>query len=214
LPAAHKFLSDPANEPVVAVALRTRAVETALYDLFGKGKLHGTIHTCLGQEFSGAMLARHLAPSDFVTSNHRCHGHFIGATGDWRGLIDELVGNRDGVCAGIGSSQHLWARNFLSNGQQGGLLPVAAGVALDRKVRADSGVVVSFIGEGTLGEGILYETMNLAALWRWPAASPGAARRLRSRPPPQIPGTCRRSTPRWPRPSRGHARPANPASLS
>ncbi len=168
LPAAHRFLTDPANEPVIAVALRTRAVETALYDLFGKGKLHGTIHTCLGQEFSGAMLARHLAPSDFVTSNHRCHGHFIGATGDWRGLIDELVGNRDGVCAGIGSSQHLWARNFLSNGQQGGLLPVAAGVALDRKVKADAGVVVSFIGEGTLGEGIVYETMNLAALWQLP----------------------------------------------
>ncbi len=168
LPAAHQFLGDPANESVVAVALRTRAVESALYDLFGKGKLHGTIHTCLGQEFSGAMLARHLAPSDFVTSNHRCHGHFIGATGDWRGLIDELVGNRDGVCAGIGSSQHLWARNFLSNGQQGGLLPVAAGVALDRKVRADPGVVVSFIGEGTLGEGIVYETMNLAGLWQLP----------------------------------------------
>ncbi len=166
--AAHTFLTDPGNEPVVAVALRTRAVETALYDLFGKGKLHGTIHTCLGQEFSGALLAKHLAPRDFVTSNHRCHGHFIGATGDWRGLIDELVGNRDGVCAGIGSSQHLWARNFLSNGQQGGLLPVAAGIALERKFKADGGVVTSFIGEGTLGEGIVYETMNLAALWQLP----------------------------------------------
>jgi 2-oxoisovalerate dehydrogenase E1 component len=109
-----------------------------------------------------------LREGDFVTSNHRCHGHFIGATQNWRGLIDELVGNRDGVCAGIGSSQHLWARNFMSNGQQGGLLPVAVGVALDRKVKGNAGVVVSFIGEGTLGEGIVYESFNLDALWNLP----------------------------------------------
>jgi 2-oxoisovalerate dehydrogenase E1 component len=166
--AAHWFLADPANRDVVDSALRIRAVETALYDLFGKGKLHGTIHTCIGQEFSGAILGRYIRAADFVTSNHRCHGHFIGATGDWRGLIDELVGNRDGVCAGIGSSQHLWAKNFLSNGQQGGLLPVAAGIALDRKTKGGSDVIVSYLGEGTLGEGIVYETLNLDALWALP----------------------------------------------
>jgi 2-oxoisovalerate dehydrogenase E1 component len=168
LAAAHRFLADPANLAEVKCALRIRAVENAMYELFGKGKLHGTIHTCIGQEFSGAILGKHLGKNDFVTSNHRCHGHFIAATGDWRGLIDELVGTAEGVCAGIGSSQHLWARNFISNGQQGGLLPVAAGVALDRKTRGDGGVVVSFIGEGTLGEGIVYETLNLDGLWRLP----------------------------------------------
>jgi 2-oxoisovalerate dehydrogenase E1 component len=168
LGAAHGFLLDPANKAEVECALRIRAVENALYGLFGLGKLHGTIHTCVGQEFSGAILSKHLRADDFVTSNHRCHGHFIGATANWRGLIDELVGNEDGVCAGIGSSQHLWARNFMSNGQQGGLLPVAAGIALDRKMKDEGNVVVSFIGEGTLGEGILYETLNLDALWDLP----------------------------------------------
>ena len=165
---ARRFVADGRNRAEVECALRIRAVENALYELFGKGKLHGTIHTCVGQEFSGAMLGKHLRATDYVTSNHRCHGHFIGATGNWRGLIDELVGNRDGVCAGIGSSQHLWAENFISNGQQGGLLPVAAGVALDRKTRGESGVVVSFMGEGTLGEGIVYETLNLDVLWGLP----------------------------------------------
>ena len=168
LNAAHRFLMDPAHRVEVECALRIRSVENALFDLFGKGKLHGTIHTCIGQEFSGALLARHLRSGDFVTSNHRCHGHFIGATQNWRGLIDELVGNEDGVCAGIGSSQHLWAPNFMSNGQQGGLLPVAAGVALDRKMKGEGGVVISFLGEGTLGEGVLYETLNLDALWDLP----------------------------------------------
>jgi len=168
LDAAHRFIMDEANAGVVKTALRIRAVESSLYDLFGKGKLHGTIHTCIGQEFSGALLGRHLKSGDFVTSNHRCHGHFIGATGNWRGLIDELIGNAEGVCAGIGSSQHLCATNFMSNGQQGGMLPVAAGIALDRKVKDTGNVVVSFIGEGTLGEGIVYETFNLDALWDLP----------------------------------------------
>lgn len=166
--AAHDFLSESRNKDVVETALRIRAVENALYALFGKGKLHGTIHTCIGQEFSGALLGRYLQPNDFVTSNHRCHGHFIGATKNWRALIDELVGNEDGICAGIGSSQHLWAKNFMSNGQQGGMLPVAAGIALDRKTRGTENCVVSFLGEGTLGEGIVYETLNIDALWNLP----------------------------------------------
>jgi 2-oxoisovalerate dehydrogenase E1 component len=149
-------------------ALRIRAVETVLLDLFGKGKLHGTIHTCIGQELIGPIVCGKLRGADVVTSNHRCHGHFIGATDNWRGLVDEIAGVADGVCGGIGSSQHLYAKNFLSNGPQGALLPVAAGISLDRKRRGQRDVVVSFIGEGTLGEGVLYETMNLASLWALP----------------------------------------------
>ncbi len=145
-------------------AVRIRAVESELLALFGRGRLHGTIHTCIGQEFVGAAIGAQLRPGDFVTSNHRCHGHFIAATGDWRGLVDEIIGAGRGVSAGVGSSQHLYAENFISNGVQGGLLPVAAGIALDRKRRRQHNLVVSFIGEGTLGEGVLYETFNLGAL--------------------------------------------------
>jgi 2-oxoisovalerate dehydrogenase E1 component len=161
-------LRQPENRDAVLTALRIRAVESALYDAFGKGQLHGTIHTCIGQEFSGVAICRKLQSDDFVTSNHRCHGHFIATTGQWPGLIDELVGNVDGVCAGIGSSQHLCDERFISNGQQGGLLPVAAGVALDRKLAGKKAVVVSFIGEGTLGEGVVYETANITNLWNLP----------------------------------------------
>ena len=162
------FLRQPENRDAVVTALQIRAVESALYDAFGKGQLHGTIHTCIGQEFSGVAICRKLQSDDFVTSNHRCHGHFIATTGQWPSLIDELVGNVDGVCAGIGSSQHLCDERFISNGQQGGLLPVAAGVALDRKLAGKKAVIVSFIGEGTLGEGVLYETANITSLWNLP----------------------------------------------
>jgi 2-oxoisovalerate dehydrogenase E1 component len=93
-----EFLAAPGNQAEIETALRIRAVETALFSLFGKGKLHGTIHTCVGQEFSGVLAGKNLRQGDFVFSNHRCHGHFIAATQNWRGLVDELIGNKDGVC--------------------------------------------------------------------------------------------------------------------
>jgi 2-oxoisovalerate dehydrogenase E1 component len=153
--------------PLIEQALTIHAVENELLSLFAKGKLHGTIHTCIGQEFTGVMLGKYLRDGDFVTSNHRCHGHFIAATGNWRGLMDEIIGNSRGVSHGIGSSQHLYAPNFISNGPQGALLPVAAGIALSRK-RGSDAVVLSYIGEGTLGEGVLYETLNLDSLYNLP----------------------------------------------
>jgi 2-oxoisovalerate dehydrogenase E1 component len=107
-------------------------------------------------------VGQYLVDGDWVTSNHRCHGHFIVKTGDWRLLIDELLGKESGVCKGIGSSQHLFRPGFISNGPQGALLPVGTGIA--RRIADSGNVVVSFLGEGTLGEGITYEALNLAAL--------------------------------------------------
>jgi 2-oxoisovalerate dehydrogenase E1 component len=158
------FVESAGGRRLVEQALLIRAVETELLRLFAAGRLHGTIHTCVGQEFSGVVIGRELRDGDFVTSSHRCHGHFIGATGNWQGLIDEIVGNARGVCAGIGSSQHLYSPQFISNGVQASLLPVAAGVALDRQRRDTGNLVISFIGEGTLGEGLTYETFNFDCL--------------------------------------------------
>lgn len=149
-------------------AILIREVEQAFLDLFAKNKLNGTVHTCVGQEFSAIATAGALSPRDYVTSNHRCHGHFIAFTKDWHGLVAELLGKEDGVCAGIGSSQHLHKRNFFSNGVQGSLVPVGCGFALANKLSRTGGIAVSFIGDGTLGEGVVYESMNLAALWELP----------------------------------------------
>jgi len=152
-------------EKLVKEALTIRAVEQKLLGLFASGRMNGTIHTCVGQEFSGVAVSNSLSECDWVTSNHRCHGHFIARTKNWRGLIDELMGLSSGVCRGIGSSQHLYAPGFLSNGLQGGFVPVAAGIALHMQRKRLPGIAVSFIGEGTLGEGVLYEAMNLASIF-------------------------------------------------
>jgi 2-oxoisovalerate dehydrogenase E1 component len=149
----------------LAKAVLIREVETAFLRLFAEGKIHGTVHTCVGQEFSALAFSGQLRDGDVVFSNHRGHGHFLAFTDDVEGLIAELLARRSGVCAGIGSSQHLCARGFFTNGIQGGIVPCAAGHALAAKLRGQSANVgIVFIGDGTLGEGIVYEAMNLISL--------------------------------------------------
>ncbi|OGR48116.1 MAG: hypothetical protein A2X40_06425 [Elusimicrobia bacterium GWC2_65_9] len=145
-----------------------RSMETSLLDLFGRGEVSGTVHTCVGQELSGLAVARTLRKGDLVFSNHRCHGHFIARTGDVEGLVAEVMGKRSGVCAGRGGSQHIYKDGFYSNGIQGGIVPVAAGLALALKLTNSDHLCVAFIGDGTLGEGVVYETLNIAAKWGLP----------------------------------------------
>jgi 2-oxoisovalerate dehydrogenase E1 component len=156
------------SETHIQLALLIRAVERKFLLLFAQGRMNGTVHTCIGQEFCAVAVAGQLSAADWVTSNHRCHGHFIAKTGNWRGLVDELMGLESGVCKGIGSSQHLFAQGFLSNGPQGALVPVGSGIAFELSRTEARAISVSYIGEGTLGEGIVYEAMNLASLWSLP----------------------------------------------
>jgi 2-oxoisovalerate dehydrogenase E1 component len=151
-----------------AQALLIRATEERLLELFAQGKLFGTVHTCIGQEWTGVAVARQLREGDFVFSNHRCHGHFLAHTDNVEGLIAEIMGKQSGVCGGRGGSQHLCAKGFFSNGVQGGIMPVAAGMALAQKLEGGRRITVVFIGDGTLGEGAVYETLNIASKWELP----------------------------------------------
>lgn len=156
------------NHRIIKEAILIRRTEETFLELFSKGKLNGTVHTCVGQEFSAIAFAGQLKRSDFVFSNHRCHGHYISFTNDTKGLIAELLGKKSGTCGGIGSSQHLCNNNFFSNGLQGGIVPVAAGYALANKLKGTDAIGVVYIGDGTLGEGAVYETMNIISKWGIP----------------------------------------------
>lgn len=146
-----------------------RGTELLLLDLFSKGQLSGTTHTCLGQEFCQMAVVRALNhDDDAVLSNHRNHGHFLTYSGDFTGLVAEVMGRRDGVCGGRGGSQHMAWRHFHSNGVQAGMTGIAVGLARARDLSGSGGIVAVIIGDGTLGEGLLYESMNLAAVWRAP----------------------------------------------
>jgi 2-oxoisovalerate dehydrogenase E1 component len=151
-----------------ARALLIRGVEERLLSLFAEGKLFGTVHTCIGQEWTGIAIAEALIEGDIVFTNHRGHGHFLARTGDVDGLIAEVMGKQSGVCAGRGGSQHLCSGGVLSNGVQGGIVPVSAGIALAQRLQGTGRIAVVFIGDGTLGEGAVYEAFNIASKWQLP----------------------------------------------
>ncbi len=146
-----------------------RRVEETLLSLFSQGKIRGTVHTCIGQESTAVGVVGALDKErDVIFSNHRAHGHYIAYGGDITRLIAEVAGKPMGLCGGIGGTQHLHDRNFYTNGIQGGMVPIAVGSAAAEKHRGTGAVTVVFLGDGTLGEGVVYESMNIAALWQLP----------------------------------------------
>lgn len=153
---------------MIRKAVLIRRCEERLLSLFTEGKLFGTVHTCIGQEWTGIAVCEALLEDDSVFSNHRGHGHFLARTGDVEGLIAEVMGRVTGVCGGMGGSQHLHARGYYSNGIQGGMVPIAAGKAWAAKMDGKGAISAVFIGDGTLGEGVVYEAMNLASRWQLP----------------------------------------------
>ena len=148
--------------------LRIRVFEENLLNFFSQGKLSGTTHTYIGQEAIAVAALRQLHIGDAVFSNHRCHGHFIAYGGKEEILLAEIMGMDSGVCAGKGGSQHLCYKKFFSNGIQGGMVPIAAGYALSNKLSNQDNISVAFIGDGTLGEGIVYEALNMLSLYDIP----------------------------------------------
>jgi acetoin:2,6-dichlorophenolindophenol oxidoreductase subunit alpha len=145
-----------------------RRFEESLLDMFSEGLLVGTTHTCIGQEANAVGVIDHLDPDrDVVVSNHRCHGHFLAFRRDPLGLMAEIMGRSTGVSGGKGGSQHLCAPNFYTNGIQGSIVPLATGMAMAQKAQG-GGIAVVFIGDGTLGQGVVYECLNMASLWQLP----------------------------------------------
>jgi TPP-dependent pyruvate/acetoin dehydrogenase alpha subunit len=146
-----------------------RRFEETLLDLFARGEISGTTHTCIGQEADAVGVIAHLdAARDVVVSNHRCHGHYLALTDDADGLLREILGREGGVCGGKGGSQHLCAANFYSNGVLGSTVPLATGIALAQREKGEGGISTVFIGDGTLGQGVVYESLNYASLWKLP----------------------------------------------
>ena len=158
----------PYDDGTLAQLLRIRHVEFALLDLFSRGTVRGTVHTCLGQEYIPVALAP-LLRGDMVFSNHRGHGHYLALHDDPVGLVAEILGRDGAVCNGVGGSQHIYRPgHYMSTGVQGESTAVAVGVAL-HEARTQSGrMAVTFIGDGTFGEGVVYEALNMAALWSVP----------------------------------------------
>ncbi|MDH3979116.1 MAG: thiamine pyrophosphate-dependent enzyme, partial [Gammaproteobacteria bacterium] len=166
---AGRPLIGPEPESLYAYGDLIRRTEQLILTQFGRGLVSGTTHTCLGQELCQMAVVRALVhPDDVVLSNHRNHGHFLTYSGEFTGLVAEVMGREAGVCGGHGGSQHLAYRHFHSNGVQGGMSGIGVGLGLARKLDDSESIVVVMLGDGTLGQGLLYESLNLASVWDIP----------------------------------------------
>ncbi|MGE4132674.1 MAG: dehydrogenase E1 component subunit alpha/beta [Bdellovibrionales bacterium] len=160
---------EQAKADIFKKAFFIREFESTLLQLYSEGLIAGTIHTCLGQELVGAVIAEHLREQDFVFSNHRGHGHFLARYDEPEKLLAEIMGRTTGLCGGRGGSQHIHYKRFWASGVQGSLVPVAAGTAWAQILNQAAGTLaIAFVGEGTFGQGVLYETMNIASRHQLP----------------------------------------------
>lgn len=148
-----------------------RYAEERLAADFADGKLPGGVHLSVGQEAVAAGVCAHLDEGDQLASNHRGHGHFLAKGGDPRGLFAEIYGKSEGVCRGMGGSMHVadFSRGIIgSNGIVGAGLPISTGAALANQFDGDGKLTVCIFGDGASNQGVLMESLNIAALWQLP----------------------------------------------
>lgn len=148
-----------------------RSFEEQVRNLSAGGAVPGLVHLCAGQEAVAVGVCSVLRPGDIIASNHRGHGHCLakGARPDL--LMAEILGRRGGYGLGRSGSMHLVDvanGNLGANGIVGGGIPLAAGAALSAKRRGRGEVAVCFFGDGALNQGLLFEVMNMAAIWHLP----------------------------------------------
>jgi acetoin:2,6-dichlorophenolindophenol oxidoreductase subunit alpha len=151
--------------------LRIRLFEEQVNELYTRALMPGLAHLYIGEEAVAVGICEALKKTDYVTSTHRGHGHCLakGATPDR--MFAELLGKEAGYCRGKGGSMHIAdpaTGNLGANAIVGGSAGIATGAALTAKRLKTDQVAVCFFGEGALGQGVLYEVMNLAALYKLP----------------------------------------------
>ncbi|ABG05958.1 Pyruvate dehydrogenase (lipoamide) [Rubrobacter xylanophilus DSM 9941] len=156
---------------MLRLMLRIRRFEEKLAELFKRGKLPGFVHLYIGEEAVAVGACSALREDDRITSTHRGHGHVIAKGADVSRMMAELLGKEAGYCRGKGGSMHTvdFSLGIMgTNGIVGGGIPIAVGSAWgDRQLGRDT-VTVSFFGDGASNQGVFFEGMNLAAIWKLP----------------------------------------------
>ncbi len=148
-----------------------RHFEQKAWDLASQGKIPGMLHVSIGQEAVSVGVCSALLPDDYILSSHRAHGDLIAKGVHPRKVMAELMGKETGCCRGRGGSVHVTdasAGVLAVSGIVGGQIPIAAGAALASKLQGTDRVTICFFGDGALGQGVLFETVNMASLWSLP----------------------------------------------
>jgi pyruvate dehydrogenase E1 component alpha subunit len=148
-----------------------REFEEQVNELYTRALMPGLAHLYIGEEAVAVGICEALRQTDYITSTHRGHGHCLAKGASPDRMFAELLGKEAGYCRGKGGSMHIAdpaTGNLGANAIVGGSAGIATGAALASKRLGKDDVTVCFFGEGALGQGVLYEVMNLAALWKLP----------------------------------------------
>ena len=151
--------------------LRIRLFEEQVSQLYMSAKMPGLAHLYIGQEAVAVGVCEALKRNDYITSTHRGHGHCLAKGASVDRMFAELLGKAAGYCRGKGGSMHIADQetgNLGANAIVGGSAGIATGAAMSARMRGSGQVAVCFFGEGALGQGVLYEAMNMASLWKLP----------------------------------------------
>jgi pyruvate dehydrogenase E1 component alpha subunit len=151
--------------------LRIRHFEEAVINLVERGEIVGAAHSYIGEEAVAVGACMALRDDDWMTGNHRSHGHPIAKGGNVKTAMAELLGKKTGICKGKGGSMHLADFSIGILGESGILgssIPVAVGAALGSRLQGNDRVAVCFFGDGASNEGAFHESVNLAAIWKLP----------------------------------------------
>src|SRR5574341_1565715 len=152
--------------------VRIREFEERVNELYTNAIMPGLAHLYIGQEAVAVGVCEALKREDYITSTHRGHGHCLAKGASVDRMFAELLGKEAGYCHGKGGSMHIADQetgNLGANAIVGGGAGIATGAAMSARMRKSGQVAVCFFGEGALGQGLLYETMNMASLWKLPA---------------------------------------------
>ncbi len=151
--------------------VRIRMFEEEVNQLYLSAKMPGLAHLYIGEEAVAVGVCEALRRDDYITSTHRGHGHCIAKGAALDKMFAELLGKAAGYCRGKGGSMHIAdpeTGNLGANAIVGGSAGIATGAAMSAKMRRSDQVAVCFFGDGALGQGLLYEAMNMASLWKLP----------------------------------------------
>ena len=148
-----------------------RRFEEQVNELYTRALMPGLAHLYIGEEAVAVGICEALRRDDYITSTHRGHGHCLGKGASPDRMFAELLGKKAGYCKGKGGSMHIAdpaTGNLGANAIVAGSVAIATGAALSAKRLGSDRLAVCFFGEGALGQGVLYEVMNVASLWKLP----------------------------------------------
>lgn len=148
-----------------------RTAEQEIAALYLRDKIMSFVHFYIGQEAVAVGVCDALMAEDKVLGNHRSHGHYLAKGGDLKRMVCELLGKENGLARGKGGSMHMidTSVNFVGTTPiLGSVVPLSCGTAFEQKYNKTNGITVAFFGDGAFEEGIVYETLNLSALFKLP----------------------------------------------